>query len=179
VDKVLGTVVVFALISTALTLMALSWQRRQRRDIALGIASAGGDRGVSILSLMCFYVATTPANNPLERLGIPGLAFRARARVSIETTGVVIEPQGEIATVISLTQVQSVREASVAIDRSAGRNSLTALDWTASNGQALTSFFRMPRRGDRQLFIAGLSQLVNAQTNNRPSTDVSTKESAQ
>lgn len=172
-DKAVGTVVVLTLIVAALTLMALSWQRRQRRDIALGMASTGGDRGMSIFSLTCFYVATTPASNPLERLGIPGLAFRARARISIESSCIVIEPRGEIATVISLAQIQNVREASVAIDRSAGLNSLTALDWTASNGEELTSFLRIPRRTDRQLFIAGLTQLLD------PSTDVPTKESAQ
>ena len=162
-DKFLGAFVVIVLIATALTLMGLSWQRRQRRDIAVLVASTDASRGVRVLSIPCFYVATTPREQPLERLAIPGLAYRARATVSIETSGVLIEPAGEHPTMIDHSRIRGVRLADATIDRSAGRGSLVSIDWHAANGDEISSFLRIPRRLDRSVFVDAVNELLNPQ----------------
>lgn len=175
-DKVLGATIVIALIATALTLMALSWQRRRRRDLALVMNFPEKSRGSRVLSVDCLYVSTTPREQPLERLAIPGLAFRAKATVSIETTGVLIEPAGEHATLIDYARLRGVRSANATIDRSVGVGSLTAIDWQADNGDDITSFFRIPRRIDRTVFEDAVRELLEPRKTSR--TD-NTKESAQ
>ena len=175
-DKLTGAVIVFALIATALTLMGLSWQRRQRRDLAIVLSSPAGSRGARVLSIECLYVATTPHDQPLERLAIPGLAYRAKASVSIETTGVLIEPRGEHPTLIDRSRLRGVRSANATIDRSAGRASLTAIDWQAANGDEITSFLRIPSRLDRTLFVEAASELLNPRIS---STTMKTKEPGQ
>jgi hypothetical protein len=152
-DKFAGAVIVIALIAAALSLMFISWQRRRRRDVSLATVRDGNNSEVRVLEVGCFYVSTTPRSEPLERLAIPGLAFRARANVGLSRAGVAIEPRGEIDTFIPASQLRGVRAADATIDRSAGRGSLTALDWTAANGVEITSFLRIPNRLDRSLFI--------------------------
>jgi hypothetical protein len=175
-DKVLGATIVIALIATALTLMALSWQRRRRRDLAMVLTFPEGTRGARILSVDCLYVSTTPREQPLERLAIAGLAFRAKATVSIETTGVLIEPAGEHATLIEHARLRGVRSANATIDRSVGVGSLTAIDWQAANGDEITSFFRIPRRIDRTVFEDAVRELLEPRTTSRTKD---TKEPAQ
>ncbi|CAB4555246.1 unannotated protein [freshwater metagenome] len=175
-DKVFGAAIVIALISTALTLMALSWRRRRRRDLALVMMFPDKARGARVLSVECLYVATTPREQPLERLAIPGLAFRAKATVSIETNGVLIEPAGEHATLIEHARLRGVRSANATIDRSVGVGSLTAIDWQADSGDEITSFFRIPRRIDRTVFEDAVRELLEPSTTSR---STNTKESAQ
>ena len=159
-DKFLGTLVVLILIGTALSLMWSSWRRRTRRDLLLATSVTPHGDGPRLFECECLYVATTPRDHPLERLAIPGLAFRARATIVIEALGLVIEPRGELTTVIAREQIDGVREADATIDRSAGRGSLTAIDWTAANGGELTSFFRIPRRLDREVFVAAITDYL-------------------
>ena len=163
-DKFVGAIIVISLIAVALSLMFFSWQRRRRRDVSLATSNRADQRDVRLLEVECFYVATTPRSEPLERLAIPGLAFRARATVGVSRSGVTIEPRGEIETYISIAQLDGVRAADATIDRSAGRGSLTALDWTAANGAELSSFFRVPNRLDRSLFIETVTTLLSPST---------------
>lgn len=163
-DKFVGAVIVISLIAVALSLMFFSWQRRRRRDVSLATASNGGTRETRLLAVNCFYVSTTPRNEPLERLAIPGLAFRARATVGLSRAGVTIEPRGEVETFIPVAQLRGVRAADATIDRSAGRGSLTALDWTAANGVEISSFLRIPNSLDRSLFIETASTLLAPST---------------
>jgi hypothetical protein len=171
VDKVIGTLIVLALIALALALMFASWQRRKRRDISIVASRGDGTLGARLIEIACLYVATTPREEPLERLAIPGLRFRAKAFVSLTVAGIGIEPQGETPTFIAIEHVRCVRAADATIDRSAGRSSLTAVDWKAANGMELTSFLRIPSRLDRTRF----SDLVNSAVKNPESQ---TKENA-
>jgi hypothetical protein len=159
-DKFVGAIIVIGVIAVALSLMFFSWQRRRRRDLSLATSNRGDNRDVRLFEVNCFYVATTPRSEPLERLAIPGLAFRARARVALTHSGVVIEPRGEIETFIPVSQLAGVRAADATIDRSAGRGSLTALDWTAANGVEISSFLRIPNRLDRAVFIETVTTLL-------------------
>lgn len=160
-DKFFGAVIVIALIATALGLMFASWQRRRRRDIAI-VTSGVSSAGTRLLEIECFYVSTTPTDEPLERLAIPGLAFRARATVGVSRDGIELEPRGEFSTVISRDHLVQVRPADATIDRSAGRGSLTAIDWIADNGLKLTSFLRIPSRLDRTLFVDTVNATFNS-----------------
>jgi len=159
-DKFVGAIIVIGVIAVALSLMFFSWQRRRRRDLSLATSNHGDNRDVRLFEVNCFYVATTPRSEPLERLAIPGLAFRARATVALTHSGVVIEPRGEIETFIPVSRLAGVRAADATIDRSAGRGSLTALDWTAANGVEISSFLRIPNRLDRAVFIETVTTLL-------------------
>lgn len=163
-DKFIGAIVVISLVAVALSLMFFSWQRRRRRDFSFVTASNSDLNETQLLAVNCFYVSTTPRDQPLERLAIPGLEFRARATVRLSRSGVIIEPRGEIQTVIPAEQLSGVRAADATIDRSAGRASLTVLDWTAPSGVEISSFLRIPNRLDRRLFIETASTLLDPPT---------------
>lgn len=178
VDKVAGTLIVLALILIALSLMFVSWQRRRRRDIVFATSSSGSNGSTHsaaaeprLIEVRGFYVATTPTDQPLERLAIPGLAFRARATVGVSRDGISLEPTGELETFISRDQLVGVRASDATIDRSAGRGSLTALDWIAANGAAITSVLRIPNRLDRNLFVDTVEAALL--TNTSPSKEQS------
>ncbi len=167
-DKtVVGSLIALALILPVLWGMRRSWRRRSATSAATsastGVAPAGpsGDSLPISSKFSALYVATTPTDNPLQRLNLPGLGFRARATLQIADDAIIISPAGESATVIGAASFLGVRSARVAIDRVVEKDGLTALDWVATNtttGQRtlVTSFFRVPNVRSRESLEASL-----------------------
>jgi hypothetical protein len=151
-NNVIGALIVAAIIALAFWGMYRSWKRRTRESALTAASNLGGsvtDTDTDTAVFTVFYVATTPTESPLQRLNLPGLAFRAKARILIFAHHIEIAPAGETPTVISATSFLGVRRARVAIDRVVEKDGLTAIDWVATNSSTgqrslVTSFLRVP-----------------------------------
>jgi hypothetical protein len=150
VDKVIGAIVVFAIISLAITGMILAWRKRVARDSRFSVLFSP-EASVQHMSQPAefsgLYVSTTLANNPLQRVTLPGLAFRADSSVLVSDDGVTIAPRGEAETFIPAQQIVQIHRTQVTIDKAVERDGLTAISWLAFDNLALaevefTSFFR-------------------------------------
>lgn len=150
-DKVIGTIIVLSLISLAITGMIFSWRKRVARDarysvVLPGVAESGHQASPQEFSAL--YVSTTLATNPLQRIALPGLAFRADAQLLVSKDGVTISPRGEKETFIPAAQMLQIHRSQVTIDRVVEKDGLTALSWTAfdntlSEPIEFTSYFRI------------------------------------
>lgn len=175
-NNVIGALVVAAIISLAFWGMYRSWKRRTKESASTSSTAsthlgsvARENRGSALTDeanatvFTAFYVATTPAESPLQRLNLPGLGFRAKARILIFADYIEIAPAGETPTVISAPSFLGVRRARVAIDRVVEKDGLTAIDWGVTNAATdqrllVTSYFRVPNIHSRD----GLEKALEA-----------------
>ena len=164
-NNLIGALVVAAIIALSFWGMYRSWKRRSKTSQATGpSASTAVEATVSpaessIFSV--FYVATTPTEVPLQRLNLPGLGFRAKAKIQILSDVIEIAPAGEVPTRIAAASFLGIRSARVAIDRVVEKDGLTAIDWVATNTvtherSLVTSYFRIPNIRLREGFEANL-----------------------
>lgn len=150
-DKVLVIVVVLVLIGLAITGMIVSWRKRVARDARFSVLlpnAAVVGHSVAPQEFSGLYVSTTLATDPLQRVALPGLGFRADAHLLISVDGLTIAPRGEKETFIPTTQIVQIHRSQVTIDRVVEKDGLTALSWTAFDrtlGEPVefTSYFRI------------------------------------
>lgn len=150
--RTLATVITVAVLLGLLGLMLRSWRRRSRRDAALPAGyPLPVDAALELVSAAVLYVATTLRARPLERLNIPGLGFRARARLTITDAGVILALAGEEAVFIPASAIAVLEDATVAIDRVVETDGLLLLGWRlpGSDGQIVDSYFRILDPSDR------------------------------
>jgi hypothetical protein len=160
VDRSIPTIIIIVVVLGILALMWRSWRRRSRRDAGLGAGYPHTEPAEpEITASDAFYVATTPRDLPLERLALPGLGFRARARLSVTGDGVVLAPAGEKPVFIPARAIQVLTRATWAIDRSVETDGLLLLGWrlrgTEGNddptpGTDADSYFRIVDPADRR-----------------------------
>lgn len=149
-DKTLVLAVVILLIALAISGMILSWRKRVKRDRRFSILLPGAavfDHSQAPAEFSGFYVSTTPALEPLQRLNLPGLSFRADATILVSNNGLTIAPRGEKNTFIPAEQILQIHRTQVTIDKAVEKDGLTAISWiafdTAENKKVeFTSFFR-------------------------------------
>jgi hypothetical protein len=147
VDKVIGAIIVVALIATAVTLMALGWRARRRRQSALGtVAEAPVELGDAGHTEELLYVATTRADAPLDRITIAGLGFRARATLTVFSDGVLLELVGETPVYLPKPSLVGVGVATWTVDRVVERDGLVFVRWRlggdAAEPTVLDSYLR-------------------------------------
>ena len=161
-DRVVPTVIIVAVVAGVMTLMWRSWRARTRRDAGLpaGHPLPTGS-AAELAAAAVLYVATTPRDRPLERLGIRGLAFRARAGLTVTETGVYLAVPGEEAVFIPAEAIELLTPATLAIDRVVETDGLLRLGWrlhsadgsadgpAASDELSVDSYFRIPEDFDR------------------------------
>ncbi|MBD8703440.1 hypothetical protein SOM11_03220 [Frigoribacterium sp. CFBP9039] len=122
---------VLVLLAALLWQMARSWRARGRRqsDIALPEIAPDG-LGTPSIETDGFYVATSRAGDPLDRIVIGGLGFRGRAGVSVHVEGVRLEIAGEPAKLIRASSIRDVGRATWTIDRVVEEGGLVLIAWT-------------------------------------------------
>src|SRR5690554_7613831 len=107
----LPTLILAVLTLLIFWLMWRSWRRRNDRDRTLAVTE-GQLQGQELADFQrVFYVATTPVAAPLERVAVPGLAFRGWARLRVYSDGVEIIVTGERPVTIPARLVEGVTEA--------------------------------------------------------------------
>ena len=158
-DRAAPALIVVAVLLGIVALMWRSWRARARRDAALAAGyPATGAEPPELAAAPVLYVATTPRARPLERLAIPGLGFRARARLEVTAAGVDLRLAGEQPVFIPAAAIELLTPATVTIDRVVETDGLLLLGWRLhSPGPApktgeitsVDSYFRIPDPIDR------------------------------
>ena len=125
-----GAIVIVFLVAL-LALMYLGWRKRQRSQEGLPRPQTVPDAAIEVLRVDGFYVATTLVDEPLNRVAVAGLGYRARAAVAVTAgpSGVVLSLAGEPDAFIPATDIQRIERSTWTIDRVVEKNGLVRLTW--------------------------------------------------
>ncbi|RFA14752.1 hypothetical protein B7R22_08530 [Subtercola boreus] len=122
---------VIALLVVLYLAMLLGWRARKRRQAGFAAAAVTPeDAGALLFEAPMLYVATTPAKKPLERLVLPGLAFRGRGTFIVWEKGVTLSINGELDVYVPYGNIRSIGTSTFTIDRVVETGGLVRLDWT-------------------------------------------------
>lgn len=140
-----------------------AWRRRAKRDSAITPAS---DTLVGDLIEQfdrVFYVATTPPEQPLERLAIAGLTYRGYSSVSVLSDGVSIQVTGESAVTIPADHLEGASAAQLRIDKVVERDGLSVLSWRVQD-RTLESSFRFADAQQHTAFERAVHSVIHTRT---------------
>ncbi|AKV85596.1 hypothetical protein AKG07_04025 [Microbacterium sp. CGR1] len=152
------TIAVAALVLVA---MFTAWRRRLRRDSGLA-APLGVPEHAEVLDRHeVLYVSTTKHDQPLERLAIQPLAYRARGEAAVTDRGLALCLDGAPTVFLASARLASVDRATVTIDRVVEPGGLVRVAWNADDDTIVDSYLRVTD-GDPQNFISELQRLVPA-----------------
>jgi hypothetical protein len=164
----LPTLIIALLLVVLFTLMAVSWASRRRRQAGLARpVPAPETLAAASLVVEGWYVATTVVDQPLERIAVHGLGFRARVTASVHPEGLVLAVRGSAPFVIEPAALRGVGRATWAIDRVVEKDGLVLIRWTLG-GDAVDSYVRLPDPDDAQSLVDAVERLIP------PTTGIST-----
>ena len=144
-----------------LIVMFTAWRRRLRRDSGL-TAPLGVPEHAEVLDRHeVLYVSTTKHDQPLERLAIHPLAYRARGEVAVTDRGLALCLDGAPTVFLASSRLESVGRATVTIDRVVEPGGLVRVAWEVDGGTIVDSYLRLTD-GDPKNFISELQRLVPA-----------------
>jgi hypothetical protein len=162
-DKLWPTLVVLAIVVLVFWAMWSGWRRRSRRDAALQPGYvAPAEAGATLESVDTFYVATTRHGQPLERVAVAPLGFRARAVTTIRSTGITISIPGGSDAFIPAHTITGVGEATWVIDRAVEQRGLVFVAWRTGSGDIVDSYFRVIDPAQRRGVIDAISTISAA-----------------
>ncbi len=125
----LAIVLGFAVVLFAL--MALGWRARGRRQSDIPAPKAvPADRGAEFGSFAGQYVATTIADEPLNRVTVHGLGFRGRVVVVPSEQGLLLRIVGSPEVWIARNAIRGIRRTTWTIDRIVERDGLHLVAWS-------------------------------------------------
>jgi hypothetical protein len=141
--------------------MLLAWRRRQRRDAQI-IAPLGVPEHAEVASRHeVLYVSSTSHDQPLERLAISPLAYRARGELAVTDRGVALCLDGAPTVFLAFSRILDVDRATVTIDRVVEPGGLVRIVWRADDGTTVDSYLRLATGGPQNL-VSDLQRLVPA-----------------
>jgi hypothetical protein len=149
----------FLLVFLALfLLMRAGWRARGKSQSALpaptpapvGLAAASFERDL-------FYVATSKAENPLDRVVVRGLGFRGRAVVEVHPEGVVLDIAGATPILLERATLRDVGRATWTIDRVVETDGLIRIGWRLGDADVDTY---LRDSGDPREVIDAIETLV-------------------
>ncbi|QNO36382.1 hypothetical protein H4J02_07480 [Protaetiibacter sp. SSC-01] len=144
-ERLIPALAVLALLVIAFVFMALGWRNRRRRQTALDVVAVPpAEIGEELARESVLYVATTLAEQPLERVVVEGLAFRAKGEVRIAANGLVLDLRGSRPAFIPVADIRGVGLATWTIDRGVEDGGLVFLRWELG-GQAVDTYLRSER----------------------------------
>ncbi|MCI0155677.1 hypothetical protein KNO15_03075 [Leifsonia shinshuensis] len=171
-DKLLPTIGILLVVIVVLVLAIVGWRRRVRRDAPAGGGYPSPDTVSAVTaSAEVLYVATTAAGEPLERLALPGLAYRGRGTVEVSGDGVQLRVTGEQPVFIPAGALSGIGASTVAIDRVVERDGLLRLGWTTSGGAAADSYFRVVDPAGRGRLTSAVEDIIPAASTPDDSTE--------
>ena len=134
------------MIALAVVLLGLAWwgwrNRRVRFRHLEGSLMRTLPASPSLLSFEGLYVDTTLADNPMDRVPVGPLSFRAKAQFSIHPEGLVVGAQGEAPVVLGSGGGIEAGLATWTIDRVVEPEGLVMIRWTLGD-TALDSYLRI------------------------------------
>ncbi|MGA0565978.1 hypothetical protein ACO2Q7_01445 [Rathayibacter sp. KR2-224] len=181
-DKFWPTVLIIVILALVFVGMWWGWRRRARRDSGLVVPSVLRAPGETILTTQAVHVATTHHERPLDRVVVPGLAFRANATVTVSTGGVTLTAPGETSVAISACAILGAGTATWTIDRSVERDGLVLVAWhteAAAGGTdpaaaALDTYLRLADAAEQGRLVAAIRSMTQAPNDTTGADDVAT-----
>lgn len=142
-DKTIAAVVVLAILVVALGLMFLGWRARRRRQAGLPRPDAvPRDLGPELYSGDGMHVATTTADDKLDRIAVSGVGYRARAGVLVAERGVMLAIAGEPDAFVPVDAIRGARRDTWTIDRAVETDGLVVITWTLG-GTPVDTYLRV------------------------------------
>jgi hypothetical protein len=116
--------------------------------------------GKQILKVRAYYVATTFAENHLERIRAYGLGIRGLAHAIVFEGGLQLIRKGERPLAISKTAIHSLSTNQVTIDRVTEAKGILTIDWSQDSTK-FSTHLRVVDLDDRAKLIAALETISN------------------
>jgi len=148
--------------------MFLGWRRRIRRDSALTAPIGVPEHAEVTGRHEVLYVSTTAHDQPLERVAVQPLAYRARGELVLTDRGVALSLDGAPTVFIASTRLVSADRATVTIDRVVEPGGLIRLVWRVADGILVDSFLRLASAEPQQI-LPELERLSAAPENGEQS----------
>lgn len=159
----LAVAIMIALAVSVLLVMLFSWRRRIRRDAVFTAPLGVPEHAEVVRRDEVLYVSTTHHEQPLERLAVSPLAYRARGEIALTDRGVALCLDGEPTVFLSRSRLVAIDSANVTIDRVVESGGLVRIAWNIDDNTIVDSYMRLAN-GDPQNLISDLQQLVPAAT---------------
>jgi hypothetical protein len=159
VDRLTPTLVIVGILVLVFAGLALGWRARRRRQAGLpALVAPPSTLGTALATDDGFYVATTRAESPTDRIAVRGLGFRARAGVAVHPEGVVLSIAGQPDAFIPTSAIDGVGRATWTIDRVVGTDGLVFVRWTLGDTLVDTNL----RVDDPDALVAALATIAPA-----------------
>ncbi|GHD39862.1 hypothetical protein D9V29_05150 [Mycetocola manganoxydans] len=158
-DRLVPTVVVLTILVVALLGMWIAWRARSRRDAGVAGSPLPAEGIHPTLTTGVLYVATTRAGQPLERLAIRGLGFRANADLTVAEEGVVLAIPAQDPVFLPAASLRSASTATWTIDRVVESDGLIALQWRWGDID-VDSYFRVIDPTRNRSVLSALTSLT-------------------
>lgn len=166
--RILAAIIVGIVLVGILALMLFAWRRRVSRDGAIAVsAEVPEPRPVASSTATVLYVATSRRDEPIERLALPGLAYRSKVTLELSDAGVIIDVPGDRSTFIPVAAIESVGQASFTIDRVVERDGLIVIAWSPAPDVQADSYFRVLDQADRRRIIDTITHITPALRDSR------------
>ena len=158
-DRVTPTLVIVGVVLLVFVGLALAWRARQRRQAGLPALDAPPAKlGDPLAVDDGFYVATTHAERPTDRIAARGLGFRARAGVAVHPEGVVLSLAGQPDAFIPAAAIVGIGRATWTIDRVVGTDGLVFIRWMLGDALVDTNL----RVAEPEALVAALQTIAPA-----------------
>ncbi|GAB2515085.1 hypothetical protein [Paramicrobacterium agarici] len=158
-DKVIPGLILAALVLLIFTVMWRSWRRRSSVDAEHGVTAIPSSFSPTA-EFDVQYVATTRAGEPLERLALPGLAFRGTGRLQMAPSGIALGVDGEQPVFVPGSALRNVDTSNVVIDRVVEPGGLVRISWTLADGTLCDSYVRLREPSNQPTMCAAISNLI-------------------
>ena len=124
-------------------------------------AMALEDSGKQIAKVRAFYVATTYADNHLERIRAYGLGIRGLAHAIAFEGGLQIIRKGERPLAINQASIESISTSQTTIDRVTEAKGLVTIDWV-QDATEFSTHLRVVDQNDRAALMSALESIREA-----------------
>ncbi|BDI22781.1 hypothetical protein [Herbiconiux sp. L3-i23] len=159
-DSPIPLLVIGALVVLAFVGMAIGWRARRRRqshlDAAVPVPVA---LSTPILTAEVFYVATTVAERPLDRIAVAGLGVRGRADVAVHPEGVVIAIRGTEPVFLAADAIASAGLGTFAVDRVVEPDGLAVISWTLGD-TGVDTYLRASTGTEKTALVGAVQSIV-------------------
>lgn len=127
-------------------------------------AMALENAGSQVAKVRAFYVATTFADNHLERIRAYGLGIRGLAHAIVFDGGLQLIRKGERPLAIERSAITSLSKNQVTIDRVTEAKGILTIDWTQDSTN-FSTHLRVVDQSDRAKLISALESISNREAN--------------
>lgn len=143
-----------------ITLAVLGWTTRRRRQRGIPATKpVPEDVGALLGEFEGFYVSTTLDGQPLNRVAVRGLGFRARATIAVTEGGVILALPGRNV-FIPREDIREITRSNYTIDRVVEPGGLALLAWTLGD-TGLDSYLRVEQT---EQLVSAVGSLLAATT---------------